>query len=51
MIMSVLIGFIAGLVTGIALVLGTFFCIAAATLKKERDKNEDKNKDKDKEAK
>lgn len=40
--MSILIGFIAGLVTGIALILGIFFCFAAVTLKKEQDKNKDK---------
>lgn len=40
--MSILIGFIAGLVTGIALMLGVFFCIAIVTLKKERDKNKEK---------
>lgn len=40
--MSILIGFIAGLVTGIALTLGIFFCLATVTLKKERDKNKDK---------
>lgn len=36
--MSILIGFIAGLVTGIALMLGIFFGLATVTLKKERDK-------------
>lgn len=40
--MSILIGFIAGLVTGIALMLGIFFCLATVTLKKERDKDKDK---------
>lgn len=40
--MSILIGFIAGLVTGIALMLGAFFLFATVTLKKERDKNKDK---------
>lgn len=40
--MSILIGFIAGLVTGISLMLGVFFCLATVTLKKERDKNKDK---------
>lgn len=40
--MSILIGFIAGLVTCIALMLGIFFCLATVTLKKERDKDKDK---------
>lgn len=40
--MSILIGFIAGLVTGISLMLGVFFCLATAALKAERDKNKDK---------
>lgn len=40
--MSILIGFIAGLVTGIALMLGIFFCLVTVTLKKEQDKNKDK---------
>lgn len=40
--MSILIGFIAGLVTGIALMLGVFFCLATVTLEEERDKNKDK---------
>lgn len=40
--MSILIGFIAGLVTGIALMLGIFFCLAIVTLKEERAKNKDK---------
>lgn len=40
--MSILIGFIAGLVTGIALMLGIFFGLATVTLKKEIDKNKDK---------
>ena len=40
--MSILIGFISGLVTGIALMLGIFFCLATVALKKERDKNKDK---------
>lgn len=39
--MSILIGFIAGLVTGIALMLCIFFCMATVTLKKARDKNEE----------
>lgn len=40
--MSILIGFIAGLITGIALMLGVFFCLATVTLKEERDKHKDK---------
>lgn len=40
--MSILIGFIAGLVTGIALMLGVFFCLTTVTLEEERDKNKDK---------
>lgn len=40
--MSVLIGFIAGLVTGIALILGVFFFAATVALKEESDKNKDK---------
>lgn len=40
--MSVLIGFIAGLITGIALILGVFFFDATVALKEESDKNKDK---------
>lgn len=36
--MSILIGFIAGLVTGIALMLGIFFGLATVTLKKKETK-------------
>lgn len=39
--MSILIGFIAGLATGIALMLGIFFGLATVTLKKERDKDKE----------
>ena len=40
--MSILIGFIAGLVTGIALMLGIFFCLATVTLKKVKTKRPNK---------
>lgn len=43
--MSTLVGFIAGLVTGITLMLCIFFGLATLALKEELEKN--KNKDKE----